>query len=124
MISPVVEKTIKQLRKSNLSLEDRTALTTILLDKLQALPLNDSIIVGQNSVIINGRPLEVDQLMLFRDSCVALRDNMAYKVLREQIKYLAIVGGVHKAVNLEQSMFHKAALWVIDQEEKLLEKML
>jgi hypothetical protein len=124
MTSPIIQKIIQQLKKANLSLEDRTALTTALLDKLQALPLSNTFIVGQGKVIINGKELETEQAISFVESCNALKDNYARKIIHEQIKYLAINLGIHNCLSLDTMMFAKAALWCLQQQEELLEKII
>lgn len=120
---PVTDKLIKQMIKSDLPLEDRTALVTVLLDKLVALPITDAIKITPEGVKIGDRLLEIEQAISFREGCVAMVDNQARKVIREQIKYMAINMGVHMSLNLEQIYFAKAALWVMAEEDKLLEKI-
>lgn len=88
------------------------------------LPLNDSIVISQNSIVINGKKLDVEQMISFKESCVALRDNVARKVLNEQVRYLATNMGVYKAVSTEELYFSKAALWSIAEENKLLEQII
>ncbi len=61
MISPTTDKVIKQLRKSNLSLEDKTALVSALLDKLGAFPIGDMVIQTETGLSINGKDLDVEQ---------------------------------------------------------------
>ena len=123
MVSPTADKLIKALKKANLTLEDRTALTTVLLDKLQALPLQSTIIVTPNGLIINGKELDVDQVINFRESCVALKENYARKVITEQVKYLAINIGVHNGLTNEQILFSKSALWNLQQIDNLLDQI-
>lgn len=124
MLSPIVEKTIKQLKKKNLTLEDRTALLTAILDKLQVLPLDEVLSLNAGQVSINGKPLEIEQFIAFKDSAIALRDNYAFKVINGQVRYMAVNLGVHKAVTLDQMFFFKAALWQIKEYNDLLEKVI
>lgn len=123
MVSPITNKVIAKLKRANLSLEDRTALITVLLNKLHTLPLDNTFIVDQNSVVINGKPLATEQLIVFRDSCIALRDNFAFKVLSEQIRYLATNLGVYKSVSQDELFFYKAALYNLQQFDELLDKV-
>lgn len=123
-MSPATDKIIKLLKKSTLSLEDRVALVSSIMNKLMVLPLNDSIVISQNSIVINGKKLDVEQMISFKESCVALRDNVARKVLNEQVRYLATNMGVYKAVSTEELYFSKAALWSIAEENKLLEQII
>lgn len=120
MTSPVVDKVIKQLKKANLSLEDRTALTAVLLNKLNALPLRSSIIVTPRGITINGKKMEPEDMIALREGTVALRDNKARQLINEQIRFLAVKLGIHDALSMDTIMFSKAALWVIEQEDKLI----
>ena len=123
MISPITQKTIDTLKKADLSLEDRTALITVLLSELNALPLDNTFIVEGQSVIVNGKELDIDQVIVFRDSCISLKDNFAFKVISNQIRYLATNLGIYKSTNLDQLYFYKTALWNLEQFDKLLDKM-
>ncbi len=123
MISPITNKVIAKLKRANLSLEDRTALITVLLSKLHTLPLDNTFIIEQNSVIVNGKPLAPEQLIVFRDSCISLRDNFAFRVMSEQIRYLATNLGVYKSVSQDELFFYKAALYNLQQFDELLDKV-
>lgn len=122
MISATTEKVIKQFKKADLSLADRSALLSVILDKLKAVPLNDSIVVGNGTVAINGKQLDTEQIINFKESAIALRDNTARKVLHEEVRYLATNMGVYKSVTLDELVFAKAALWCLNQEDELLAK--
>lgn len=80
--------------------------------------------VGGNNIHINGKELDTDQLIAFRDSCIALQDNYAFKALTDQIRYLASNLGMYKAISLDEIFFYKAALWIINQYNVLLEKVI
>ena len=124
MIQPLTKKIIQQLRKVDLSLEDRVALTTVLLDKLVALPLSNTFIVNPEGITINGKKLDNQQMINFSESCNALKDNYARQVINEQIKYLAINLGVHNSLTLDTILFSKAALWNLQQQQELLDKII
>lgn len=104
-------------------MEDRTVLTTALLDKLQALPISSVIYFTPNGVTINGKELDNDQILNFKESCIALKDNFARKIINEQIKYLAINIGIHNALSLDTIFFAKSALWNLQQQDELLDKI-
>jgi hypothetical protein len=123
MVNKITESLIKQLKKSNLSLEDRTALTTALLDKLGALPLTDTIKISAGEIVINGKPLEMEQAIAFRESLVALSENQARKLIHQQLRYLAIGWAVNSGTNNETLMFSKASLWLLDQENNLINNL-
>lgn len=87
------------------------------------LPLNNSILISQGSVSINGKSLETEQVINFHESCIGLKDNWARKVLREQVRYLAVNLGVYKSASLDELYFAKAALWCLAEEDKLLDQI-
>lgn len=124
MIQSLTQKIISQLKKKDLSLLDRSALVSAVLSKLHALPLNDSIVIGQGSITINGKALETEQIISFRESAIALRDNWARKILHEQVRYLATTMGVYKSVSIDELYFYKSALWNLEQEDALLDQLI
>ena len=123
MITPITEKLIKQFKKASLTLEDKNALLSAIQNKLMVLPLNDSIISRPGMIIINGKQLELDQMVSFTESCKVLKDNFAHKIFKEQVKYLALNMGIVKSVSLDELFFAKSALWYIDNEEKLIDSI-
>ena len=123
MIQPVTQRVIKQLEKANLSQEDRIALTTALLVKLNALPIGDIIHFTETGILLNGKELEVEQALHFREACVSLKDNFARKVIHEQIRYKAIEMGIDKATSIDTLFFSKSALWVLNEYEILIQKL-
>ncbi len=119
----VTEKVIKQLNKTNLSIEDRIALTNTLLNKLNTLPIGDMVIISENRISINGKDLDQEQAIAFREATVALKENFARKVINEQIRYKAIELGLFTANSNDTLMFSKAAVWVLNEYEILLNKL-
>lgn len=111
---------ISVLKNSSLSSEDRSLCTAYLLEGLNALPtrtiLNTS---EQGTLLLNGEPVDYDKAMKLRESAKLLLDSSARRLVKEQITFAAIDMGVHKAINADQIMFSKAALWYIKQEEDL-----
>lgn len=123
MIQSLTQKLIQQLKKKNLSQEDRIALTTALLDKLNALPIGDLIHFTDTSISINGKELDQEQSISFREAAVSLKDNFARRVIHEQIRYKAIDLGINKALSTDTLMFSKAAIWVLNEIEILIVKL-
>ena len=81
------------------------------------------IIFTETGLMINGKELEPDQVLNFREACVALNDNFAKKVIFEQVKYKAIDLGINKALSSDTLMFSKSAIWVINELEILTNKL-
>ncbi len=61
--------------------------------------------------------------MTFKEACSSLKENFARKVINEQLKYKATEIGVHKSTTLDELYFAKAIIWVINEENILLEKL-
>jgi hypothetical protein len=123
MVSPTTDKVIKQLRKASLSMADRVALTNVLLDKLGAFPIGDIVRFTENHIEINGRNLDTEQYLAFKEAASAMKENFARRVINEQLKYKATEMGIHKAVSLDELFFSKAIIWFINEENILLEKI-
>lgn len=124
MISPITDKVIKKLKRASLSLEDRTALLTAVMDKLHVLPLHDTLVIEPNAVHINGKALDMEQIISFRESAVVFKDNWARQIIHNQVRYLATNRGVYKSVSQDELYFYKAALWCLSEEDALLDKII
>lgn len=123
MLNPATEKVIKALKKANLSLEDRTALVTAMLDKVNALPLRKTFIIDANSITLNGKKLDREQILNFKEGVQVLKDNHAHKIFNEQLRYLAITMGINTAVSIDTLYFAKVAMWILEQETLLFESL-
>lgn len=123
MLSKSTENIIKQLKKANLPIEDKIALTNAVLDKLHALPLRKSFVIDGNKIVLNGKILDQQETISFKEGVEVLRDNQAHKLFNEQLRYLAM-NHVFSAISpVETLNFSTAALWVLEQEAKLYESL-
>jgi nitrate reductase NapAB chaperone NapD len=124
MISPVVEKVIKELKKTTLSKDDRVALITSLVAKIPAFPFTEVMTAtAQGKIIINGKTLETEQIITIRDSAIVLQENPARKIFHEQVKFIALNMGIRTSTTIDELLFSKAALWCLNEEDKLIESM-
>lgn len=73
--------------------------------------------------MINGKELDQEQMISFKEACAVLKDNYARKVIHEQIRYKAIDLGINKAISVDTIYFSKAALWVLNELEILITKL-
>lgn len=110
------------LKKKNLSEKNRAKILGALLDNIGALPLRGTLRFDENGTIsINGKELTVEQAVILRESVVSLKSSFARQVINEQLRFLAIELGVHQGVTLERIIFSKAALWILEEEKKILD---
>ncbi len=68
-------------------------------------------------------PLE-DRTASLKEGCVALVENHARQVIREQVRYLAVVEGIHKGLTPEQILFSKTALWNMQMEDQVIQEII
>lgn len=114
---------IRLLKNARLSNQDKQLLTASLLTQLGALPLHDRVVVDDlNRIFIDGKPLTLEAARTLHESSKILLNNFARKVVREQVTFMAIHKGIHENVSPEQGLFAKAALWFLQEEDKLYRK--
>jgi len=122
MLRLLTKLTIYLLRSKKITGEQRAKVMSVLLDNIGVLPYKKILTYDERgNVAINGKLLDIDQLVAFKESVDALKNNYARQVFNQQRKYMAIEMGVHQGLNTEQIVFSKACLWEIQQEEKLIE---
>ena len=110
------------LNSGTLSIEDSVSLTTVLLDKLGALPYKDIIYVDeQGRLIVQGQPVNIDEAKALYSSALVALNNKALKYIFEQTKFTAVNHGLNKAETVEQVYFGRTALWAIQNIQKSLE---
>jgi hypothetical protein len=126
MLGRIIAKiTVHALRSKRLSADDKTECVTALLDNLQAIPIRNMVTFNQQGTIeIGGRTLEPEQAKAFAESARAMLDSFARKIIREQVTFDAVQMGVHQGLTPEMIVFAKAALWVMQEEQKLLERII
>lgn len=111
------------IKKSKLTLEQKAEITAALLENIGALPIRNVIeFDDSNTLVINGQQIDMEKAILIKTGAKVLRDNFTRQVIRNQIKYNALMLAI-TGTNIEQIMFAKAANWVLLQEEELLKKL-
>lgn len=112
------------LKKTNLSLKNRTRLTAVLLDNLVAVQACDIIKINEEGKLaVNGRELDFDGAKILRENAISAMENQAFKFVKEQVEYEAVKIGVHFGDTPEKVFFSKAAIWQGLQVEEFLKKL-
>lgn len=112
------------LKNRNLNQKDHKLVINYLASSINSLPIKDVITFDiDGTVRINGKNLSLEQSIVFRESIVSLKENWAYKVIREQTAFEAIKIGIHTGNTLEQILFPKAVLWMQAQEVELINSL-
>jgi uncharacterized protein YgbK (DUF1537 family) len=121
MISKII---VKILKWKKLKGEAKTRIITALLENIDALPIRDAITFDQDgTIIIRGKKIDIETAQLLKQSATALKDNYTRKIIQEQMLYTANKIGLHQGLTPEQIQFSKALVWVIQNEQQLLDKL-
>lgn len=126
MLNKLFVKIILRLLKSKkITGENKSLVLNALLENIGTLPISRAIGYDNlGGLLIQGKKIDLEKLGYIRESLMAYRDNQARKLIREQLKMLAIEYGVHNGLNVETILFSKAMLYNIQEEEKLLQELL
>lgn len=117
----IAEIAIYALKSKRLTSDDKAIVMAQLLANLGAIPTKSVIhFDAKGALLVNGRALSMEHLGIFIESCKGLKESFARKLIRDQITFAAIEMGVHKGLNPDMILFSKAALWVIQEEESLI----
>jgi hypothetical protein len=118
MLSQIICKILKWKKLKG---EDKTRIITALLDNIDALPIRDAITFdADGTILIRGKKLEIEQIQNLKTGVAVLKDNFARKLIQEQLLYEANKIGLHQGLTPEMIQFSKAVVWVLENEEKLI----
>lgn len=121
MLTLLLRLVLWLLRNNRLKPEARALVMNTLLESVQALPIADLIAFDlQGTVQVRGKKLDTEQAMVIREGAVSLEKNPTYRLIKEQIAFEAVKMGVHSSLTLDMVLFAKAALWIQQQEIKLI----
>jgi hypothetical protein len=116
-----VKLALNVLKRVDLTMQERTACTSLVLDKIEALPLSAIITEGEGGILINGKPVDIETMKVLRDSAKAALDNRAFNFIGEQVVWIAIQRGIHNADTPEKLYFYRAAIWFGEQMKSHLQ---
>lgn len=121
MVKPEIEQLAYAL-KGELTLQERNLLTGAILDSLGALPLRDILYADTDSqeLMVSGKPLDFEMARGLRESALAVLNNKAFNLIREQVAFEAQNLAVRKVTTVEELIFARAALW---WGEQVIEKL-
>ena len=121
MFNKIALKLVSFLLNRDLSIQERNFLTNVILDNLDALPINGIIEANDaGEILINGSSLDIEKIKQVREAARIAADSPVLKLIREQVTYTAIVNGINKATTPENMNFYKAAVWFGQEEDKII----
>jgi len=110
------------LEKNELTQKEHLRLLGILNKNFNNFPLSNVVTFTQDgSLTANGRKLDLDETVKFRQGIGALRDNWAFQLLGDQVLYEAIKHGVHLGDTPEKMMFSKSCIYFITKFRELIQ---
>lgn len=114
----------RRLLSSNLSLEESLVLSTLLMDKLGALPFVDVIDYDEDGrILVGGKAMDFEASKILREAAIQALRNKALELVHEHTAFAAVSLGVHKAESPAQMFFARAGLWMLAQQKKTLEDL-
>lgn len=118
MLNKLGLKLVSFLFKRNLTLEQRNELITYIMKDLGSLPIHGIITTSDTGeLLIGGSSLDIAKAKQLRESARVALDNVAMKVITQEVLYQAVVGGLHKSRNDFDLYFYRAAIWFGQQQE-------
>lgn len=112
------------IKRAKLSVQDRNKLVSLVLDKLEALPIRDIITYSPGGILlINGREVDIEVARSLRESAKGALDSKALQIINESAKYQAFVVAAVNSEKDEDLLFGKAAIWFSQTQEKLLKTL-
>lgn len=125
MLAKIIAKiTVLALRSKSLKEEQKSYVLSALLDNMVFFPIQDVIATDKNGNLrVNGKKLDAEQIIAFRESATALKESFARKIIKDQMVFKAINLGVHMGINTESIAFSKAVLWILQEENILIETL-
>lgn len=111
----IVKLALGVIRRADLTIEERTLCTGVVLDKIAALPLRAIIENSDEGILINGKQVDIEKLRVLREHAVAALDNQALNFIAEQVVWIAVQRGIHQAKTPEDLFFYRAAIWFSEQ---------
>ena len=109
------------LENNELTSKEHLRLLGILNKQFNAFPLGNVVVFTQDGALAaNGRKLDLDETVKFRQGIGAIKDNWAFQLLGDQVLYEAIKHGVHLGDTPEKMMFSKTAIYFITKFRELL----
>jgi len=123
--NPITIKQVLELLESKtLSQEERILILNYLNKGINTFPLDDLILFRQDGAMLyNGNELPLEQMQNFKQSADALKNNLAFKIICDQVMFKAIKVGIHESKNIDEVIFSKTAIYFVDLFKKNLQKI-
>lgn len=114
------------IKQSKLSTSDKSKVMAGLIEKIGAIPMSSIISFDtiNGDLLIRGQKADPVILRNIYESALTMRDSYFRKFLNEQLLYEALKIGIHKATDNEMVLFSKVVIWLQQQENEILNRIL
>lgn len=115
---------VKLLKSKKIEGIDKTRVITALLENIDALPIRDAVSIDKGQIFLRGKPItDIDQAQALKQGANAMIHNGTRRIAEEQILFEASKIGLHQGLTPEQIVFSKAAIWVIQQFNRIYHEL-
>lgn len=117
-------------KRADLTDEERSLCTGLILDRIGAAPLRAMISfvdeLGEHGVVhrtllVNGEELDVEKLRVLREAAKVAIENASFNLVADQVRWLAFKEGLATGRPAAELIFFRAALWFIEEMKKHLQ---
>ncbi len=113
------------LKEVRVTKKNKGRILSSLLDNVHAVQISEVIRFDeQGGIHLDGKLLSKEEHIAFLTSVESLSNSFALKYIRNQIARECVKIGVYQAMNEDQILFAKAALWYQQEENKLLQTII
>lgn len=118
----MIPRILVWLLKRSLSEKNRELIMNVLLEGIEAVPMNEVISVESRQILVRGKPISTDQAISLQTSADTALRSAARNLIRDHVRFMAMTLGYLKNDKSDpyQAMFYKAALWYANEEDALL----
>ncbi len=103
---------------------DKTRVVNALLANIDALPIKDAVSIENGQIMLRGKPIEsLETAQSLKQGAAAMLSNFTRKIAQEQLLFEASKIGLHQGMTPEQIIFAKAAIWCIQNEERIYREL-
>lgn len=117
-----IEDIIKILKEQKISKEQHKEILSIALQEVGYIPVQDVIRMGLDGLLyLNERIMSPQEVISFRSHLDSLKDNVAFKIIMDQILFDTIKKGIYYGETVEQIMFAKSTAFLVNELKKYIQ---
>lgn len=120
----IIKKLLKLGEKEEVESQEFQLILNFLLKRINISQIKDTITFDlDGTVMLRGNKLDTEQSIKLKESAMALDTNFARRFVEDQLEYEMIKTGIHSSLNMEVILMAKAAIWIHEQEKRLISQI-